>query len=127
MRFVKRFGVFVVVLALPALAPAADAATLSRDGNTIVFTDTAANFTNEVFVYKLTGSDEIFIGDEQTPTLTDAGFARVEEVAPLHVAQVREVFFDRLSSEQVQQLREIFEAVGGPLADETGCPPPACD
>ncbi|WP_445258663.1 MarR family winged helix-turn-helix transcriptional regulator [Nocardioides aurantiacus] len=60
-------------------------------------------------------------------TLTDAGFARVEEVAPLHVEQVRQVFFDRLSEEQVRQLREIFEAVGGPLADETPCPPADCD
>lgn len=60
-------------------------------------------------------------------TLTDAGFARVEEVAPLHVAQVREVFFDRLSAEQVRQLRDIFVAVGGPLADETACDPPVCD
>ncbi|KQT93565.1 hypothetical protein ASG49_00715 [Marmoricola sp. Leaf446] len=60
-------------------------------------------------------------------TLTDAGFARVEEVAPLHVEHVQQVLFDRLSREQVTQLREIFETVGGPLAEETSVPPPVCD
>ena len=55
-------------------------------------------------------------------TLTDAGMARLEEVAPLHVEQVQQVVFDRLTREQVRQLREIFEAVGGPLAEEPGCP-----
>ena len=47
-------------------------------------------------------------------------------MAPLHVEQVQEVFFDRLRGEQVRQLREIFEAVGGSLADETSVPPPDC-
>lgn len=60
-------------------------------------------------------------------TLTDAGFAQLEQVAPLHVEHVRQVLFDRLSPEQVTQLREIFEAVGRPLADETSVPPPVCD
>lgn len=55
-------------------------------------------------------------------TLTDAGMARLEEVAPLHVEQVQQVVFDRLTREQVRQLREIFEAVGGPLAEEPDCP-----
>ena len=73
MSGLRGLGVAVVALGVLAASPAAEAATLSRDGNTIVFTDTAANFYNEVFVYKLTGSDEIFIGDENTPTLTDAG------------------------------------------------------
>lgn len=73
MSGLRGLGVAVVALGVLAASPAAEAATLSRDGNTIVFTDTAANFDNEVFVYKLTGSDETFIGDENTPTLTDAG------------------------------------------------------
>jgi Ca2+-binding RTX toxin-like protein len=53
-------------------APIAEAATLSREGNTIVFTDTASDVNNHVFVYKIDGSDAIFIGDEFA-TLTDAG------------------------------------------------------
>jgi hypothetical protein len=68
----RRFGVVGVLVALLALAPPAGAATLSREGNTIVFTDTAANVNNDVFVYKITGSDDIFIGDANA-TLTDAG------------------------------------------------------
>ena len=58
-------------------------------------------------------------------TLTDAGFDQLVEVAPLHVAHVRELMFDRLTAEQVGQLRAIFDAVGEPLRDEE-CPPPEC-
>jgi len=65
------------VLAAPAVA---EAATLSRDGNTIVFTDTAADVINQVYVYKVDGSDEVFITEANTfennegnATLTDAG------------------------------------------------------
>jgi DNA-binding MarR family transcriptional regulator len=56
--------------------------------------------------------------------LTDEGFRVLEAAAPGHVEAIRSHLFDRLSHEQVAQLREIFEAVGRPLSDEAG---PACD
>lgn len=44
-------------------------------------------------------------------TLTDAGFEALAEAAPGHVRTVREHMFDRLTCEQVAQLREICAAV----------------
>ena len=65
------------VLVAPAVA---EAATLSRDGNTIVFTDTATDVINQVHVYKIDGSDDVFITEGNTfentggnANLTDAG------------------------------------------------------
>lgn len=49
--------------------------------------------------------------------LTDAGFAALQEAAPGHVNAVREQVFDRLTAEQVRQLRQIGEAL-------LGCPVP---
>jgi DNA-binding MarR family transcriptional regulator len=43
--------------------------------------------------------------------LTDEGFAALEASAPAHVESVRRHLLDRLSTDQVRQLREIFEAV----------------
>ena len=51
----------------------------------------------------------------QVAALTDKGFAALEEAAPGHVRGVREHLFDRLTREQVRQLREICEAIAGPL------------
>lgn len=48
-----------------------------------------------------------------TATLTDAGFAALAEAAHGHVEQVRRSLFDVLTPEQVKQLREISEAIGG--------------
>ena len=44
-------------------------------------------------------------------TLTDEGFAVLAGAAPGHVRAVREHLFDRLSDDQVRQLREISQAV----------------
>jgi len=53
--------------------------------------------------------------------LTDAGFAALAAAAPGHVQAVRKLVFDRLTAEQVCQLREIFSAVlAGLTADEPG-------
>ena len=49
-----------------------------------------------------------------TATLTDAGFAALVELAPGHVAEVRRLIFDRLTPEQVTQLRQIADAITGP-------------
>ena len=50
--------------------------------------------------------------------LTDEGFAVLREAAPGHVEAVRTTLFDRLTQEQVRQLRDISETVtarrGGP-------------
>ncbi|MCT1917617.1 MarR family winged helix-turn-helix transcriptional regulator [Kocuria rhizophila] len=43
--------------------------------------------------------------------ITPAGLERVKEAAPAHVRHVREIVFDRLSTEQVAQLREIGRAL----------------
>lgn len=45
----------------------------------------------------------------QHAALTDAGRAELRRVAPTHVAQVRAEVFDRLTAEQVAQLRAIGE------------------
>ena len=43
--------------------------------------------------------------------LTDAGFAALAQAAPGHVRAVRKHVFDRLTDEQVRQLREILSVV----------------
>jgi DNA-binding MarR family transcriptional regulator len=55
--------------------------------------------------------------------LTDAGFAALAAAAPGHVRAVRTHVFDRLTAEQVRQLREIFGAV---LAGLTADAPDSC-
>jgi DNA-binding MarR family transcriptional regulator len=53
--------------------------------------------------------------------LTDDGFAALAEAAPGHVRTVRELMFDRLTPEQVSQLREICTVVlGGLTVDHRG-------
>jgi DNA-binding MarR family transcriptional regulator len=47
--------------------------------------------------------------------LTEAGLAALTEMAPGHVAGVRRHLFDRLTPEQVEQLRVIGEAIVAPL------------
>lgn len=47
--------------------------------------------------------------------LTDQGFAALEGAAPTHVTGVREHLFDRLTPEQVDQMKAISEAVLEPL------------
>lgn len=46
-------------------------------------------------------------------TLTDEGDAALSAAAPSHVDQVRTLVFDRLTPDQVEQLRDICEAVAG--------------
>lgn len=54
--------------------------------------------------------------------LTDDGFSALEAAAPAHVASVRRHLLDRLTPQQVGQLREISEAVLGGMraADSPG-------
>jgi DNA-binding MarR family transcriptional regulator len=47
----------------------------------------------------------------QIAELTDEGFAALSAAAPGHVAQVRRSLMDRLTPEQVGQLREISAAI----------------
>jgi len=48
-------------------------------------------------------------------SLTTEGMAALADAAPGHVSAVREQIFDRLTPEQIKQLREIGEAIlGGP-------------
>jgi DNA-binding MarR family transcriptional regulator len=47
--------------------------------------------------------------------LTDDGFAALAAAAPSHVASVRRLLIDRLTDEQVEQLRVISELVLGGL------------
>lgn len=54
--------------------------------------------------------------------LTDAGFEVLAAAAPGHVASVRTHLFDRLSPEQVGQLRDICRAVLDGLDGPQGCP-----
>lgn len=82
----RRLAALIAATASLAAPAAAEAATLSREGNTIVFTDTAADVTNLVSVFKIDGSDDVFISESNTEwntggnaTLTDAGSGCVEQ------------------------------------------------
>ena len=55
----------------------------------------------------------------QIAQLTDEGFAALAAAAPGHAEQVRRSLIDRLTPEQVQQLREISDAI---LADAEPLP-----
>jgi DNA-binding MarR family transcriptional regulator len=61
----------------------------------------------------------------QIAQLTDEGFAALAAAAPGHVEQVRRSLIDRLSPEQVKQLREISDAIitdADPLPEDSeGC------
>ncbi|NJC72106.1 MarR family transcriptional regulator [Planosporangium thailandense] len=52
----------------------------------------------------------------QLAVLTDDGYAALAAAAPGHVHGVRVHLFDALTPEQVRQLRQISEAIIGPLA-----------
>ena len=58
----------------------------------------------------------------QVAQLTDEGFAALAAAAPGHVDQVRRSLIDRLTPEQVEQLREISAAIiaGADLDEATG-------
>lgn len=56
--------------------------------------------------------------------LTDAGFEALATAAPGHVGTVRDHVFDRLTCDQVRQLRDICRAMLSGLA-ERHAPPPA--
>ena len=43
--------------------------------------------------------------------LTDSGYARLVEVAPVHVESVRRHFVDRLTPEQIESIGGIFETL----------------
>lgn len=50
----------------------------------------------------------------QFAVLTDLGWETIEKVAPFHVEQVRSIFIDRLTPDQMQTLTEIF----APMAED---------
>ncbi len=58
--------------------------------------------------------------------LTDAGFARLVEVAPSHAETVRSLMFDPLSPEQLANFRDICETILAAV-DEQGEVPPGKD
>jgi hypothetical protein len=97
-----------IVLSMCLFAPAlAEAGTLSRDGTTIVFTDTAADANNIIDVYKIDGSDDIFIGDSNT-TLTDDGSGCQDEGA------------DTFSCANVDALRFVTGGANDQVSDNNG-------
>ncbi len=51
-------------------------------------------------------------------TLTDAGFAKLAEAAPGHVAAVRSLVFDALTPEQVSHLDEVCAAIAARLGPD---------
>lgn len=54
---------------------------------------------------------------KQLATLTDEGLAVLERIAPSHVAEVRRRVFDRLSREEIAQLRALGEKLVQGLED----------
>lgn len=65
----------------------------------------------------------------QVAVLTDTGFGTLAAAAPGHVESVRRHLIDRLTAQQIEQLREISEAIAGPLLGKPtrapGCAPDA--
>lgn len=63
--------------------------------------------------------------------LTEAGMAKLVEVAPAHVEEVRTVLFDLLDERQQAALREICDTLVDALTERPGWPVrgdgPACD
>jgi DNA-binding MarR family transcriptional regulator len=60
----------------------------------------------------------------QIAQLTDEGFAALAAAAPGHVEQVRRSLLDQITPEQVEQLREICEAIiagAGESPEGSGC------
>ncbi len=55
----------------------------------------------------------------QFAELTDEGFERLDSAARGHVEQVRALLFDQLTPDQQTALREISDAIAGPLADDS--------
>jgi DNA-binding MarR family transcriptional regulator len=62
-------------------------------------------------------------GRGQVARLTDQGFAALAAAAPGHVEQVRRSLLDRLSEQQVEQLREISAAIAAAGEPVPGCCP----
>ncbi len=61
----------------------------------------------------------------QIAQLTDEGFASLAAAAPRHVEQVRRSLIDQLTPGQIEQLREISEAIvaaADPQQAAEGCP-----
>ncbi len=58
--------------------------------------------------------------------LTQSGFAALSRAAPGHVEGVRQHVMDRLSAEQIEQLRAIAEAIAEPLLVSAGFESHAC-
>ena len=56
-------------------------------------------------------------------TLTDAGFAVVEQAAPGHVEAVRQLVFEALRPEQVAELRDIGRQVAAQVDPQQVWPP----
>lgn len=59
--------------------------------------------------------------------LTEEGFAALADAAPSHVASVRRLLIDRLTDEQLEQLRVISDVVLGGLRGTETCPQPRPD
>ncbi len=59
----------------------------------------------------------------QNAALTDAGFAVLAAAAPAHVEYVRRLVIDALSTEQLEQLASIGEAVVTSVAHQTAAEP----
>jgi DNA-binding MarR family transcriptional regulator len=60
-------------------------------------------------------------GRSTLAVLTDAGWDKVVDTAPGHVAEVRRLVFDRLTETQVRQLGEIAACIREAV-DPAGCP-----
>ena len=59
-------------------------------------------------------------GRVKLAVLTDAGLAKMVEVAPDHVASVREAVFDLLDEDQVAHLRDITTAILERVGPDSG-------
>lgn len=66
---------------------------------------------------------EVTISDDpddrraKNATLTEAGFRRLEEIAPLHAEDVLRLIFDPLSPEQTKALADALSTVGEHLCE----------
>ncbi len=104
------------------------AALSEADGRTLQLTQLAdqANTSQSRLTHRLRdlvdrGDIEIHAdpadGRVKHATLTDGGLARLEHIAPDHVADVQRLLFDNLSPEQTVALADALAAIAANLCD----------
>ncbi|MEV0696018.1 MarR family transcriptional regulator [Streptomyces sp. NPDC050388] len=89
------------------------------DGSLSRLSHTAKRLEKEGWIYRTPDPED---GRFTLAVLTDAGWDKVVETAPGHVAEVRRLVFDPLTRAQQKQLREIGRRINNAIAPDGFCP-----